>query len=161
MQRIWVQKVSENMADATVGQWFVPEGGPVRTGDLVVELITEKANFEIEAEEDGILLKAFAPSKSILPVGFTVAVVGPAGADVPIGYAVDNAKLLLAGQPAAAPSAVQRAALSSPGIKATPAARRRARANNLDLARVKETLKADAVINEQDVIKYLDGRTGG
>ena len=160
MQRIWIQKVSENMADATVGQWFVQEGTPVRKGDLVVELITEKANFEIEAEEDGVLLKAYAPSKSILPVGFTVAVVGPAGTDVPIAYAADNARLLLAGQTAAAPSAVQRTASASSRIKATPAARRKAREHGIDLAQVKATLKTDAVITEQDVIKYLDSRTG-
>ena len=33
MQRIWVQKVSENMADATVGRWFAGEGDILHKGD--------------------------------------------------------------------------------------------------------------------------------
>ena len=160
MQRIWVQKVSENMADATVGRWFIAEGAPLLKGDLVVELITEKANFEIEAEEDGVLLKAYAPSKSILPVGFTVALVGPAGTDVSPVYAADNVKLLMAGPtaPAAAPAAPP-AGPASPAIRATPAARRKAREQGVDLAAVKAALKPDAVITELDVVKYLDGHT--
>jgi len=156
MQNIIIQKVSENMADATVGTWFVREGEAVRMGDPVVELITEKATFEIEAEQDGILLKQFASSKSILPVGFTVAVIGTEHEEIPSEIEQRNRDLLQApgiDLPGSVSSAQPR---SSPGtVKATPAARRKAANNDIPLSEIQKSLNIDGVISEKDVERYI------
>ncbi|MFC1479563.1 biotin/lipoyl-containing protein [Planctomycetota bacterium] len=157
MQKIIIQKVSENMADATVGTWFVQEGDKVSKGDLVVELITEKATFEIEAEEDGVLLRQFASSKSILPIGYVVAVIGAETGDIPPEIEEKNKNLLQAlNIQLTDPLSSAKPSSSSASVKATPAARRKAKSLNIDLSAVQSSLGTTTVISEKDVNEYLD-----
>ena len=52
---IHVPELGESVADATVGRWLKQEGDQVTAGEPLVELETDKINFEVEAEEDGVL----------------------------------------------------------------------------------------------------------
>ncbi len=52
---IHVPELGESVADATVGRWLKQEGEAVRSGEPLVELETDKINFEVEAEQDGVL----------------------------------------------------------------------------------------------------------
>ncbi len=52
---IHVPELGESVADATVGRWLKQEGDEVKSGEPIVELETDKINFEIEAEQDGVL----------------------------------------------------------------------------------------------------------
>jgi 2-oxoglutarate dehydrogenase E2 component (dihydrolipoamide succinyltransferase) len=52
---IHVPELGESVADATVGRWFKQEGEAVKSGEALVELETDKINFEVEAEQDGVL----------------------------------------------------------------------------------------------------------
>ena len=52
---IHVPELGESVADATVGRWLKQEGEAVKSGDPLVELETDKINFEVEAEQDGVL----------------------------------------------------------------------------------------------------------
>ncbi len=157
MQRIVILKVSENMAEATVGKWYVSEGDPVSAGELIVDLITEKATFEIEAEQDGVLLRQYATSKSIVPIGFTVALIGTPEDAVPEEIEEKNNSLLQdSGISISRPSgSIQTSASRAPGIKATPAARRKAKKAGIELNAVKDTLGVDGVITEKHVDEYL------
>ena len=157
MQTIVILKVSENMADATVGTWFAEEGAHVSKGDIIVELITEKATFEIEAEEDGVLLKKFATSKSILPIGYTVAVIGAENEQVPPEIEKKNKNLLQAltinlTEQASPP----KPSSSSASVKATPAARRKAKSAGVNIADIHKALNIEGVVSEKDVNEYLD-----
>jgi pyruvate dehydrogenase E2 component (dihydrolipoamide acetyltransferase) len=155
MQSIVVLKVSENMADATVGKWFVSEGDSLQKGDLVVELITEKATFEIEADQDGFLLKQYASSKSILPIGFTVAVIGDKDEPVPPDIEDRNNNLLSSMKISLDEHGIDKKTPSGPGIKATPAARRKARAEGIQLVDLRAALGIEGVISEKHVDEYI------
>lgn len=155
MQKIIIQKVSENMADATVGTWFIGEGDHVAAGDPVVELITEKATFEIESEQTGVLLKQFASSKSVLPVGFTVAVIGEQDEEIPAHIQETNRSLLRNPEFSLGDSPPPHDLHSSSSrVKATPAARRKAQQYNIRLEDIRDFPGSDKVISEKDVERY-------
>ena len=154
MQKIVIEKVSENMADATVGRWHAPEGTALKQGDPVVDLVTEKATFEIEAEQDGILKKQYATEKSIVPVGFVVCIICTETEEIPAEIEENNSKLIstrniTVSDPSPAPSP------KGPKIKATPAARRKAKKSGIDLPEVKSRLCIDGVITEKNIDEYL------
>ena len=52
---ITVPELGESVVEATVVRWFKSEGDPVKIGEPLVELETEKANFEVAAEKEGTL----------------------------------------------------------------------------------------------------------
>src|SRR5215212_3857524 len=52
---IHVPELGELVADAAVGKWLRQEGDAVKAGEALVELETDKINFEVEAEQDGVL----------------------------------------------------------------------------------------------------------
>ena len=52
---IHVPEFGESITEATVGRWLKQEGDQVQAGEPMVELETDKANFELEAEHDGVL----------------------------------------------------------------------------------------------------------
>ena len=66
-----------------VGSWSKTVGDRVNAGDIVVELITDKAAFELQAEEEGVLRIAAATEKSTVPVGYTLAVIAKADEELP------------------------------------------------------------------------------
>ncbi|CAN5331016.1 2-oxoglutarate dehydrogenase complex dihydrolipoyllysine-residue succinyltransferase [soil metagenome] len=52
---IHVPELGESISEATVGKWLKSEGEEVTVGEPLVELETDKVNFEVEAEQDGVL----------------------------------------------------------------------------------------------------------
>ena len=45
------------MEEGTVSQWIKHEGDEVKTGDVIVEITTDKLTNEVASEHDGVLLK--------------------------------------------------------------------------------------------------------
>ena len=73
---IHVPELGESVADATVGQWLKQEGDPVSAGDPLVELETDKINFEVEAEEDGVLESISSAEGETVSVGDVIGTIG-------------------------------------------------------------------------------------
>jgi pyruvate dehydrogenase E2 component (dihydrolipoamide acetyltransferase) len=162
------------MEEATVGHWHAAEGAAVAPLAPVVEIITDKVSYDIEAPDDpagSILLVCCAPEKAVLPVDSVIAIVGRAGESpgtLP-DWRAENADLaakhqaqLQAGSGQATPPAVG-AADAAPGpaapagiIRATPAARRAARAAGVTLEDVALSA-AGSTITEADVEAFVRG----
>ena len=53
--------LSPTMEEGKLAKWLVREGDPVRAGDVIAEIETDKATMEIEAAEDGRLDKILVP----------------------------------------------------------------------------------------------------
>lgn len=168
INRIAIPQIFENMEEATIGEWHKAEGDAVAVGDVLCELITEKATFELEAETAGTVLKIAAPVKSIVPVGFVIAVTGEPGDALP-DVAAENAALLerkarageTEGDAPAVPTMVTpsiTAAAAAPAgggsrIRATPAARRAARDRGIAIEDVAAAYPGK-VLSEDDVARY-------
>ena len=61
---------------ATVVRWLKHEGEPVRQGELLVELETEKVSYELESPCDGVLEKILAQETMQVPVGDALCRIG-------------------------------------------------------------------------------------
>jgi 2-oxoglutarate dehydrogenase E2 component (dihydrolipoamide succinyltransferase) len=73
---IHVPELGESVTEATVGQWMKQEGEAVSAGETLVELETDKINFEVEAEEDGVLEKIAHPEGDEVTVGESLGTIG-------------------------------------------------------------------------------------
>ena len=77
--RITVPHLDANIVDVTVTAWRKAIGDRVDPGEIVAELTTDKATFDLEAPCAGILLEILAAEKSVVPSGFILALLGDPG----------------------------------------------------------------------------------
>lgn len=89
------------MEEGTVSQWIKHEGDAVKTGDVLLEITTDKLTNEVTSEHDGVLLK----------------IVAQEGEDVPV-----KGLLCYVGQPGEAVGDASAAAAVAPAAPAAPAA---------------------------------------
>ena len=88
------------MEEGTVSQWIKHEGDAVKTGDVLLEITTDKLTNEVTSEHDGVLLKIVAQEGEDVPVKGLLCYVGQPG------EAVSDAPAAAAAAPApAAPAA--------------------------------------------------------
>jgi pyruvate/2-oxoglutarate dehydrogenase complex dihydrolipoamide acyltransferase (E2) component len=66
-----------------VVKWLKKKGQKVRVGEPVVELQTDKVNYELESTAEGVLLEIVAKEDSEVPVGDVLCHIGEAGEAVP------------------------------------------------------------------------------
>ena len=102
------------MEEGTVSQWIKHEGDEVKTGDVILEITTDKLTNEVTSEHDGVLLKIVAQEGEDIPVKGLLAYIGQPGESLSGGEAVGGAS---APAPAAAP-----AAAAAPTAAPAPAA---------------------------------------
>ena len=157
MYLVRIPKASENLEAATIGKWLKAEGDAVAEGEPVVEVLTDKADFAIEAERAGQVRRIVAPEKSTVPVGYIIAVIADNSEPLPD---IDAENRSICQAAAAAPAkpdktGTARPALSGRKIAATPAARRIARERGVDLAAVAAALDKTGVLTAEDVEAYL------
>jgi pyruvate dehydrogenase E2 component (dihydrolipoamide acetyltransferase) len=135
-------KVDMDMATGQIARWYVSEGAAVKKGDVLFEIETDKAAMEIDAPASGIVRNISGQERVDIPVGQAVAWIYEAGEaeNRPAGPAVPVSAAEAASQ--AAPSAQALTPAVNPvaqvteiarGVRATPLARRLARAAGLDL----------------------------
>jgi len=80
---IHVPELGESVADATVGRWLKQEGEAVSAGDALVELETDKINFEVEAEHDGVLESIAKAEGDTVTVGEVIGTLGEGNGSAP------------------------------------------------------------------------------
>ena len=78
---IHVPELGESVTEATVGKWLKNEGEQVTAGEPVVELETDKVNFEVEAEQDGVLESIAVGEGEDVGVGDVIGTIGEGSAD--------------------------------------------------------------------------------
>jgi 2-oxoglutarate dehydrogenase E2 component (dihydrolipoamide succinyltransferase) len=133
---IHVPELGESVADATVGRWLKQEGDAVKSGEPLVELETDKINFEVEAEQDGVLENIAKGEGETVNVGEVIGTIAEDGAQGGAG-----------GQPSAeAPEEVERPEPEAEetnghremedGVRASPSVRKLAQEYEVDLAEV-------------------------
>jgi pyruvate dehydrogenase E2 component (dihydrolipoamide acetyltransferase) len=63
-------------------RWIASKGSRVSTGEPIAEVETDKANVEIEAPVEGVLLETFFEEGALVPVLTNICVIGQPGEDV-------------------------------------------------------------------------------
>ncbi len=76
---IKVPPVGESITEVTLSSWKKKDGDTVKMDEVIAELESDKATFELTAEADGVL-KTQAKEGDTLPIGAVVAIIEEGGA---------------------------------------------------------------------------------
>ena len=80
---ILMPKPGQMTEECTVVGWHKKEGDLVKRGDVLFEIETDKSTMDVEAFDDGVLLKIVAAEGEVVPVNAVCAYVGQPGEAVP------------------------------------------------------------------------------
>jgi pyruvate dehydrogenase E2 component (dihydrolipoamide acetyltransferase) len=109
--KVLMPKLSDAMETGKVIKWLKKEGDPVKGGDVIAEIETDKANVEIEAFGGGVLRKIVVGEGAQVPVGDMIGVIADPADDI---GSVATAPSPRPAAPAPAPSAVPATAKPDP-----------------------------------------------
>ena len=149
---ITMPQLGLTMTEGTVTTWFKKEGDTVKTGEVVVEISTDKISNQIEAKADGTLLQILVPEGEDAPVKAVLGVIGEQGEKV----AAQEAAATEEATPSKQETREEQHEVKATGgwVKASPAAKKLARDHGVDLAMVTATGPEGRVV-ERDVQSYL------
>jgi pyruvate dehydrogenase E2 component (dihydrolipoamide acetyltransferase) len=138
--KVYMEALSPTMEEGRLVKWNKREGDPVKSGETLAEVETDKAVMELVARADGQLLKVLVPEGTTVPVGNVVAYIGAAGENVnggdgggPSPTAGVGRREAGAPKAAAAPPPLPPLPADATRVKASPLARRIAKESGLDL----------------------------
>jgi sugar O-acyltransferase (sialic acid O-acetyltransferase NeuD family) len=141
MKEIIIEKFDANSEQGVFLGWRVPDGAAVRKGEVLCEVETEKAVYEVHSEAAGILVQQISEGAS---VAFNEAVIGFIASD-------ENEARVLRTDPASqAPPSNENP--DFPEIKATRKAIELAKQFDVDLRRISKK----GVITEDDVRQLIN-----
>jgi pyruvate dehydrogenase E2 component (dihydrolipoamide acetyltransferase) len=75
MADVNMPKLSDTMEEGTVLGWRKQDGDEVKKGEVIAEIESDKASFEIEAESDGVLHIVVGEGQAV-PVGQQIGSIG-------------------------------------------------------------------------------------
>ncbi len=80
--KVIMPKLGNTVESCIILEWKKAEGDKIKTGDILCDVETDKATFEIEAETDGTLLKIYFKEGEDVPVLTPIAVIGKNGENI-------------------------------------------------------------------------------
>jgi len=145
-----MQRMSVAMEYGVILKWLKKEGDKVKKGDLIVEIFGEKNEFELEAPDDGVILKILCDVNDEIPISEPIAYIGKEGEKIPdarplklnAASATTPAQTTAAVAPTQTSTAVTsqtvppstQARLPDGKIKASPRAKKKAKELGVDLS---------------------------
>ncbi|MFW7360098.1 dihydrolipoamide acetyltransferase family protein [Vagococcus fluvialis] len=159
---ILMPKLSSTMDVGTITVWLKEEGDRVEVGEAIFEVMTDKIAIEVEAYEEGILLKKYIGNDGSAPVNSVIGYIGEAGEEVPAtmpGLETSEEVIEEVVEVKEIATKVEESSVKTDKVRATPAARRLARLNNVDLYDVKGSGPRNRV-QAQDILSYQPTVTG-
>lgn len=153
--------LGQTMEEGTITKWLKSEGESVEKGEPLLEVMTDKANMEVESPASGILRKIVAQEGVNVPVKDLIAIIGTA--DEPIDGLIAQPVVSSGSKPAEAPApaaqtAVQTSVANVDRVMASPRAKMAARERRIDIALLAgKGTGLDGRIVEQDVLTFTSG----
>ncbi len=77
-------KLGNTVEECLLATWRKHKGDTVAAGDVIAEVETDKATFEVTATAGGILLDTFYPEGALVPVFASICAIGAAGEAAPV-----------------------------------------------------------------------------
>ena len=139
--KVVMPRLSLTMKEGTVGRWYKKEGDTVEKGEPIVEILSEKATYDLEAPASGVLRKILVQEGNDAQVNAVLAVI--TAPDEPFS----ETEIVTA-----APQTVKR-------VLASPAAKRLAREHGVDLSLVRGSGPEGRIV-EEDVRRFLEENRG-
>jgi len=145
-------KLGLTMTEGTIERWLKQEGDRVEKGEPLVEIITEKINFQYESPASGILRKILHHEGETVPVTIPIAIIAEEG------EAVAEVEMVKPEVPLEIPLpvAAQRGCKEpSKRIFVSPIARKMAQEKGIDLSSIKGSGPMGRII-KMDVLKAAE-----
>ena len=143
---ILMPQAGQSMEEGTILSWKVKEGDRIEVGQVIMEIETDKATMEVEAVDAGRVAKIVSQEGDIVEVKVPVAYLAEEGIDIDAsltsaGTASTETTESAANAPAAPKNAAAaqnapRSVSQSGRVKASPAARKAAKDEGIDLASI-------------------------
>ena len=84
-EEIVMPRLSDTMEEGTVARWLKKEGEPIKKGEPILEVETDKATMELPAYSDGVLAKILVQEGTTVPLGAPIGMLAKPGEEVPAG----------------------------------------------------------------------------
>ncbi|OIQ00183.1 MAG: pyruvate dehydrogenase complex dihydrolipoamide acetyltransferase [Zetaproteobacteria bacterium CG2_30_46_52] len=158
---IFMTQLSPTMTEGKIARWLKKEGDALVSGEVLLEVETDKATMEVEVIDEGVLHKIIAAEGALVTVGDAIGVIAEDGEEVPADYTPASSGETPVIEVHGTPSAVEAAPTPSPvpapadipkvdlaavvaaahdkRIKASPLARRLAKQKGINLAALQGT----------------------
>ncbi len=148
---VTMPKLGLTMTEGTIEKWLKQEGDRVEKGEPLVEIITEKINFQYESPASGILQKILHHEGETVPVTTPIAIIAEEGEAVAeVETAKPQAPVELA------PTVAQRESKEpSRRIFVSPIARKIAREKGIDLSSIRGSGPMGRIV-KIDVLKAAE-----
>jgi 2-oxoisovalerate dehydrogenase E2 component (dihydrolipoyl transacylase) len=146
-------QLGESVTEGTVERWLKAEGDMVRRDEPIVEVVTDKVNAEIPSPFEGRLVRIQVAEGQTVAIGAALAELEVEGAAATPTEPARPAGVVSIESPSA-PSQVRRAPTTTQGPKVSPAVRRLAERNGLELSQITAT-GAGGRLTRDDVIAHL------
>src|SRR4030095_1223689 len=80
--QIKVPAVGESITEVTIANWLKKDGDVVKVDEVIAELESDKASFELPASSDGVL-KILKQQGETVPIGEAICEINPAAQAAP------------------------------------------------------------------------------
>jgi pyruvate dehydrogenase E2 component (dihydrolipoamide acetyltransferase) len=164
LTEVIMPKTGAEMEEGKIVAWKKKPGEAIKSGEILLEIETDKATMEVESPATGVLLRALFAEEEMVPATHMIAVIGAgseSAAEIDAfvkGVGKADAAPPAAAAPIAAPAtaAPQAAAKTGDKIKASPLAKKLAQEKGVDLATVVGS-GPDGRIEKEDVLRAATG----
>lgn len=157
---IIMPKLGETMEEGIITKWRKKEGEKIEKGEILFEVMTDKANFEMESPAAGIVRRLFAKEDETVAVTKIVGYIASSmDEEVPSAPASEPVKSVGGAQttqpvPSKQEEVVSRADTGD-RIKVSPLAKRLAKEKGIDLSSVKGS-GTGGRIEKEDILKIVE-----
>ena len=155
---ILMPQLGLTMEEGTVTQWLKQEGDPVKAGEAVLGITTDKLTNEVTSEHDGVLLKIVAQEGEDIPVKGLLGYIGQAGEQV--GDTAAPAPAAAPAQASAAPATPAAAPAAAPSgvrIRISPYARKLAAGMGVDYSHLTGSGPSGRIV-AKDILAAAEAR---
>jgi len=83
---IFMTQLSPTMTEGKIARWLKNEGDELVSGEVLLEVETDKATMEVEVIDEGVLHKIIAAEGAVVTVGSAIGVIAEDGEEVPADY---------------------------------------------------------------------------
>jgi pyruvate dehydrogenase E2 component (dihydrolipoamide acetyltransferase) len=163
ISEILMPQGGQDLTTGRIVRWLKKEGEPVKAGEVICEVETEKAVFEVSAPQDGYLLKIITREDEEVEILSVIGLVGEKGDQVTDGTdsSGDIEKKGLSTNETAdiAPPPVKEIVQRQPRLVISPKARKLAKDHDIPLDSLM-SMRADSKISSFDVLRVVERRSG-
>ena len=143
LEQVKMPSLGATMEEGTIIAWKVNEGDIIKAGDVLVELESDKTNYDFESPCSGVVRKIIANDGDTIPVEQLIAIIGDPDDHIPSDWLKEpqavKTQLLPERQQAISEPKSTPQSVREQGVKISPKARKLAENLGIDISKITGT----------------------